>query len=188
MSPLDNRHGLQLGRRGVTLLELIAVVVIIGLIASVTAVGFGKSVVNAKRRQSVETFHFVDQQCRTLADRSNQLVTLQYDINRKQLSRRVGTDDEWLSLAVDVEIPEVWVANSAEGNGGIRARDERDAQTRISNSLGASQIQIMFYNNGSSDTYAIVAHDTSCDLVVGTTGQVVAMPSLSRAKELLDGI
>ena len=45
-------------RRGVTLLELIAVVVIIGLVASVTAVGFGKSVVNAKRRQAIETFLF----------------------------------------------------------------------------------------------------------------------------------
>ncbi len=152
-------------RRGVTLLELIAVVVIIGLVASVTAVGFGKSVVNAKRRQAIETFLFVDQQCRVLADRSNQAVTLQYDSRKQQLQRKLSEPGKWTLLATDVEIPDLWVAGAADDSN-----------------------RILYHSTGHADTFAIVDHEGACHLIVGATGQVAVVSSLSSAKELVDGI
>ncbi len=151
-------------RHGVTLLELVAVVVIIGIIASVSAVGFRRSMKNAQRRLAVETMLLCDGQCRTLADRSNRIVVLEYDAKARQLKRRsTGSRGRGIVLANDIDLPGVWSDRS-----------------------GADPDSIRFFGNGQSDTYGVIDHNGQCHLVLGATGQQIVLPDRSQAQELLN--
>jgi len=152
-------------RRGVTLLELVAVVLIIGIVASVSAVGFRRSLGNARKRQAVEAFLFFDQQCRTLADRSNREVRLRYHADDQTLQRDSSGSLRSTMLATDVNLSKLWVAGT-----------EDDVST------------VRFFAGGSSDTYALIDGNDRCVLVLGATGQVVNISSLADAKELVDGV
>jgi len=158
------RYGIGHPRHGVTLLELVAVVVIIGIIASVSAVGFRKSMSNARHRLAIETVLLCDAQCRTQADRSNQTVVLEYDAEARQIRRQsMGSRGRGIVIANDVDLPEIWSDRS-----------------------GAEPDSIRFFGNGQSDTYGVIDHDGQCHLILGATGQHVVLSERSQAQELLD--
>lgn len=160
--PIAPRHcpPKRLGR-GVTLLELVAVVVITGLLASTSLIGFQRSLTNAKNRQAVDQFLFYDNQCRTLADRTNQTVTLQYNSQTGQLFRtQLG---KTTALVGGLNLPDIWAPQSLT-----------EANT------------IHYFSNGTSGTYGLTTHDKQLMLVTGATGQVTRFDSLSAARKFID--
>lgn len=141
-------------RTGLTLLELVAVVLLLGLVASVSAIGFGGSLMEAQRQQALETWLFYDQQCRTLADRSNQTVVLNYDAQQKTISRTVGkSKDSPDTLATGIELLEILNFDSASA----------------SNNTNRNQVQ--YFPNGQSETHLVRVTISKVWLVLGPSGQ-----------------
>lgn len=139
-------------RAGLTLLELVAVVLLLGLVASVSAIGFAGSLKEAQKQQALETWLFYDQQCRTLADRSNQTVVLNYDAQQKTIARTIGTSkDSPDTLATGIELLEILNFDSANDN------------------TGRNQVQ--YFPNGQSETHLVRVAESKLWLVLGPSGQ-----------------
>lgn len=151
---VNRRQPVCQSRNGLTLLELVAVVLLLGLIASVSAIGFGSSLKAAQSQQSLETWLFYDQQCRTLADRSNQLVVLTYNPKQKSISRSIAANrPEQQTLANDVELIEIANLRSASADPPVQRN------------------QVRYFPTGQSEPYLVRQTDTETRLVLGATGQ-----------------
>lgn len=150
-------------RRGFTLLELLAVIVLAGLLAGLGAVGFRRSLVAAGRQQNAATLLLHAEQCRTLADRFGQTVTLSLHADTFELYRSVADQSEEVFLQERVHPAQIYVGPTLQSSHAVR-----------------------FFSNGCSETYAVTeVEGGKCHVVIGISGQRIEFPQLEAARRFL---
>ncbi|MCA9066019.1 MAG: type II secretion system protein, partial [Planctomycetaceae bacterium] len=116
-------------RSGFTLLELVAVIVLVGLIATVSGFGFHVTLQKATARQSVELWLATDQNCRRAADSENRQIRLRHLEGSVQRSKAVGGSRAWVTLPVHL------------------------ADVRVEGAHGQNLTEIIYYSNGTTQDY-----------------------------------
>ena len=103
-------------RAGFTLIEVAAVVVMVGLLAGAAAVSFARPVAKAREREATDLIRSADAWTRQYARRFGVDVTVVYDISRGEVHRDAGK----LSVSrmpAGVRLAEVWTHTGRAATG-----------------------------------------------------------------------
>ena len=151
-------------RAAFTLFELLLVVAVLALVATVTGVGFRATLVRTQERLAIDTWLLADHQARTLAYRTRKGFELRLDrksgaIIRESPTRGTPTSLGHVNTTLQLKIlnPESVAFSSCES--------------------------ISFTASGQSDNYLISSGRVV--LVIGATGQVVDVKNETDAKTVL---
>ncbi|MFA7236019.1 MAG: type II secretion system protein [Phycisphaeraceae bacterium] len=165
-------------RRGLTLIEVMAVVALMGLAAGATAWSMAGDVSRNNRQATITRIEYADRMARIAADRMGQRCVLRFDIDAQQL-RRVMTDaagDEQAShtLALPREC-------------------RLDRVVRSGDSCDSGQTEIAYSTGGRSASYAArltFERDKESVWLVfaGLTGQVVIVHDEQEAEKLFENL
>jgi len=141
-------------RAGFTLIEMLAVVVLIGLLAGAVAYSMTGEVRRSSREDLLGELEYFDRITRTAARRFDEQRVLAIDLDRQRVRRidRPGKWDEKASARIAVgdglSIDRVWIAagdaTPLRANGRTEARQEADGE-----------VEVPFDPMGQSATYAV---------------------------------
>ena len=108
-------------RPAFTLIELIAVIVLLGIISTAAALTFRSSLQSASSSDAIGQLKYLDSSARQRARRFNQPVTLILDLTNSTLSRREGSkrNDESFTAALPrgFSIDQINIAGQSTFNG-----------------------------------------------------------------------
>ena len=151
-------------RSGFTLIELIAVIVVLAIITSLAVMSFGGTIDRYKMVQAIETLEMFDAAARREARRAEQPLTATINASRGELT--IGITDRTFRLPSRVEIT--------------------DFRTSRSGSRGLVRLPIA--SDGSSPTYAVQLTRGKIKrwfMVLGVSGQVVPIENEGDVNALL---
>jgi prepilin-type N-terminal cleavage/methylation domain-containing protein len=114
-------HGEALSTPAFTLIELLAAIVLMGIISTAAALTFRSSLQSAATTNAIDQIKYLDSTSRQRAIRFNQPVALIFDLANSTLSRREGSkrNDESFTAALPREfsIDQVNIAGNSTFNG-----------------------------------------------------------------------
>ena len=151
-------------RRGFTLFELLLVISILAMVATISGVGFRATMVRAREKYSLETWLMADHQVRTLANRTRQEYLLRLD-------RRSGAIQREATAGGDA------ASSSRVDRNFVLKTNDVDAETFSSSDF------VVFYPDGHSENYLI--YSGRFVLVIGATGQTLEVANEDEAKAIL---
>ncbi len=159
-----HRHTGSAARLGFTLFELLLVISILAMVATIIGVGFRATMVRAREKYSLETWLMADHQVRTLADRTRREYLLRLDRRSGAIQREATSGgDATSSSRVDKKF--------------VLKTNDADADTFSSSDF------VVFYPDGHSENYLI--YSGRFVLVIGATGQTVEVANEDEAKAFL---
>jgi prepilin-type N-terminal cleavage/methylation domain-containing protein len=154
--------------RGFTLIEMMAVVIIMALLATAAALSFARPMRVARARDAVDQVRSLDASARQFARRVGRPIEIVFDLSNGTLARR--DHDE---IAFQSSLPR-----------GCRIEEVRSAGQSFS--LGEASIQCA--PSGMSRTYAVHLLGPELDrwlLFAGLTGQVTQVNDVSQLDDIL---
>jgi prepilin-type N-terminal cleavage/methylation domain-containing protein len=162
-------------QRGLTLLELLVVVALLGLVTGTVTVRLGGTLSPAALGQAISQWQFADEQLRVRARRSGRPVTLHLEIGSHRLECAFDSDPDAgrvvRSLGRGVRLTKYVSAMQEVTYGPLSIHyDER----------GASEMFAVEFTGGQSARRWM--------LVAGLTGQVTEVTDESAAKEILESV
>ncbi len=159
-------------RSGFTLVELMAVMVVLGLLASVTVWTVSGQIAMARNQLALDQLTLADRQLRDHARRVARPMDLIFDLDHGRLYRAPGgvtSPDKWATL-----------------EGSLPLQDIRQSGQKYS----ARQVAVRFRGDGTSTSYAVRLKapkkgESAWILFVGRTGQRVIVTEERSLESLL---
>ena len=153
--------------RGFTLVEVIAVLVLVSLMAGTVTLSLRGNIANSRAELAVEKLQLVDRQLRDSALRSGRASSLRFDLSRGKLTRSVREQRESL---IESDIPALrFRTNEIDADGG--------------------QVAVQFLPDGTSPTYAVCLRQKESAkkwiVFAGLTGQALVTSDAGEVEQLL---
>lgn len=154
-------------RHGFTIVELIAVLVLLSLVAGTVVFSLRGNVANSRAELAIEKLQLVDRQLRDSASRSGRASSLRFDVSRGKVARSVrGARD----LVIEDDIPVLrFRSKDLDADGG--------------------QVAVQFLPDGTSPTYAVCLRQNGQArkwiIFAGLTGQALVTSDAGEVEQLL---
>lgn len=180
-------------RQGFTLLEVMAVVVLLGIIASATAWSLAQDAARAQSVGLAQRLEAFDRMSRLLAIRHDAPVRMMIDLDGRRLSRQMGQEDQWVESGHDLRWGSKLRVTRVLLASGWREADAGVLAIRVDRGL----VQVPVSRAGRSVSYALEISVPGGDdqdppprwlVICGLSGQMVWMNDEGEIEQLLQSV